>query len=282
MNGEPCVIEHKTIVCLNPDRYNAGLTKTVEVGDEDYYERVPYQFRKQLLTQVAVLGFKYSLLVIGGPSGPHSTTLIRYSQEVIEEFLSLLRHDCISTPYRWFIENANRDISDKQFMEKVPSQAEARVRELIQSNLPLMRAVYCYQLELKRAIDATKLFRFGVVNIYDLGKAPADTFCKMVAEVMSGETLALQWRQLISLRMTYFPATSVVNLSSMLSFWEGRDRLKDGSWSMHSFRSQYRKSSDRITDAIMRMAQELFVPLSVSCWKMETTQLGNTLYLLYL
>ena len=140
---------------MEPDHYGAEITKFVDVGSEEYYARVPYRFRKQRLTQVAVLGVSYSLLVIGSPKGAYSTTLIKYLQSLIGEFLQLLRHEHISAPYRWFAENADKDISDEELCKLIPVQAEQCVRELIQSKLPMVRAVHCYRIKTKQPLEAT-------------------------------------------------------------------------------------------------------------------------------
>ena len=256
--NRPCVIEYKTVKALHPDKFGARQIVKVDAGSDQYFLRVPHRFRRQLLAQVSILGLEYAMLVIAAPAGPHSVILIKYSHELTKDFLRLMTHPSISTVYKWFFDNAHFDYSDRHLESKIPAQAEPNVRALIASNLPMMRAVYLYQWRSTRPIAATKLFRFGIINTYDIGKAATDTFCKMVSELMRGRTFAQRWYQLVTTRFSYFPIIAALNLNTVYSYWTERDKSKDESTSLHGHRRAMRTQSGRITDAVVRVASKLF------------------------
>jgi hypothetical protein len=94
----------------------------------------------------------------------------------------------------------------------IPSYIDPNIRNTISSHVPIVRAVFKYRESLNKPVEPTKLFRFNLINRYDIGKAGGNTFCKFIAEMVHAKTFALSLRQLLATRYFYFPLISAANL----------------------------------------------------------------------
>jgi len=254
----PAVLEYKTSKEFSPNKYAAETPVEVDAGSQDYYRRVPAKFRTQLLHEVATLGFRHCLLVMAAPGGPSSTTLIKYSDSLIAEYEDLMQDPSITGVYKWFYDYALSGISDEELVSKIPEEADDDVKRLIGSHVRIIRALYRYQRQLGRAVAPTKLFRIGIVNSYDVGKAATDTFCKMIAEAQKGSTFTLKWRQLATIRFMYFCLLTSINLFSVYKYCNALlARGETGPLTLKSFRTGLRESSGRITDLVSDLAREM-------------------------
>jgi hypothetical protein len=255
--GGVCCVEYKTCMSLKPDAFEATHVVNVEAGDQAYLDRIPIRFRKQLLHQVAILGVKCAMLVLGGPKGATSVSLIRYSEEDIEEYLTLLRDQVLKDVYGWFHDHVLLDDNDKLLASRMPASTPAPVRALLESHIPFIAAVLRYRARICRHVEPTKLFRAGIINAYDLGKTPTDTVCGIVADLMAGRTSALRWRQLIALRYYYFALIATSNLIGFYS-WYKKNGADPSGQSLHQVRAAWRTAQGPATTRIKNIAVDLF------------------------
>jgi hypothetical protein len=183
-----CHVEFKTSKHLHPNTFDADNVNVVQSGSDQYYRAVPKRFRTQLLHGAAVLGVRYALLIQSAPTYVSSCTLTQYSQALLHEYKSLVKHDLISSCFKWLHMPALAGASDAEIVNGIPSVSLPQWRRLIASHVPVIAAVCRYRARLSRAIPPTKLFRFNIVNIYDIGKAPCDTFCKAITDMLAASS----------------------------------------------------------------------------------------------
>jgi hypothetical protein len=89
------------------------------------------------------------------------------------------QHETISATLNWFYDVALGDISDADIISRIPDYIEPGIRSLVASHVPIVRAVYQYRDDRNAPIEQTKMFRFNLINRYDIGKTGGETFCKM-------------------------------------------------------------------------------------------------------
>jgi hypothetical protein len=151
-----CYVEFKTSKNLHPNMFEASHVKCVEAGSSEYLSAVPREFRVQLLHGIAVLGLNHALLIRSALHGVHSTTLIHHSDELIAQYLALLRDESVACCYRWLHLSALQAMPDDQIVAQMPLETPQEWRRMIASWVPAIAAVLRYRMRLGKPIAPTK------------------------------------------------------------------------------------------------------------------------------
>lgn len=124
----------------------------------------------------------------------------------------------------------------------------------------LIAAVRRFRARIQKAIPATKLFRFNILNLYDVGKAPCDTFCRAIADLLDSSTFKFNGRAVLATRLMYFCFIASMNLYTFMSTWRSLRPLFSSTEgrkpTFHELRRKQRGDT-RVTDQALLFAEDL-------------------------
>jgi hypothetical protein len=176
------LVEHKCSKHFRPSPSAFNMV-SVEFASEEYYRRVPWKFRAQLLFQQAVTQINYTVLMCSSPTGPSSTVLIHYPESVLEQVVSMMTHlDVVGVLPALFEAMLDPVLRDSQVLEHVPADYPALFRIVMSKRLAGKRALELYRKSTNKPVPPTYALRHVIIDKYDLLKGGTDLVGKHLSD----------------------------------------------------------------------------------------------------
>ena len=251
----PCGVEVKT-----SKKFSSRMDPPVQlvIAGSSQYHDIPEllrEFKMQMLHQAFVGKFLWNLLCAWSPTSPSRLVLIYYPPEVLEEYGRLI--NLFSPMFDWLHDNAlDGKIGDTALASKIPTWVDQKTKIVIESQLPLLRAVYTLVSKLGdgQVVPPTHEFRSGVVALYDHLKGGTDTECGAYADAVRASTNKFCGMTKLTWRLVYIPIVVAAKLERLVKF---ADACNDNfPKSLYAFRKTLTKD-DRINGRLWRIAEEL-------------------------
>jgi len=214
--GKITLLEAKCSVSYTPN-IDLNTVLEVEAGSEDFFRLIPNQYICQILHEVTILGVNQIMVVLSHPSGVSSMVLVHFSDEIVNDYASYLNCDLYKLCFNWFDDNVNNpNVSDADFLKKIPSFATVTTRRILETQAVLLRAVYGYRQKIGVPVEPTRSFREYVTDAYNNGKGGVDTECKQVVRATKGNNLVPPFRQRYTMRLVYFPLVATARIMALM------------------------------------------------------------------
>jgi hypothetical protein len=211
-----------------------------------------------MLHQAFVGDFQWNILLAWTATNPSRTVLVYYPVEVLSDYGALLAEPFIRDMFEWLhVCCSGNTSSDNEIYEHIPKFASGKVKLLLKSNVPLLRAVLTYAKKLSNdtPFEPTHTFRVGIIALYDFLKGGTDVECRAFADAWKGCTYKFHATTKMTMRLLYTPLVVAAKAVSIYEYVE-RLGLNNLPTNLREFRHAVRKQTP-INDIIWKFGAEL-------------------------